>query len=315
MMEIKPYQTGDEKQILELFNISFGKPLSEVYWKWRFADHPEKKMMIMLMWDGEQLVGHYAVSPVRMFVEKEEVLTALSMTTMTHPDYAGRGIFKELAEALYSTEKSANNLAAVWGYPNNNSHYGFLKNVQWKNLEQVPTFSIDTKLIEETENQIQVGSGFGPRHAVGDSNANFKVQIKRDAAYLNWRYATNPVNEYVLFESEHEGEIHFVVAKKFGSFQEAGKFEADILEWELPADLKIQQQFLSAIKNHFGASQLARVNMWIPLNDPRHIQLEKIGFRNLAPITYSGIRLLNPEFGSMLNVGNWHYNMGYSDIY
>jgi GNAT superfamily N-acetyltransferase len=315
MMEIKPYQLGDEEHILSLFKISFGKALPQKYWKWRFEEHPEKKMMIMLMWDGEHLVGHYAVSPVRMLIEKEEVLTALSMTTMTHPEYAGRGIFTELAEALYSEQKTENNLAAVWGYPNNNSHYGFIKNVQWKNLEQVPTFSIDTKLIEETENQIQVGSGFGPRHAVGDSNVNFTVQIKRDAAYLNWRYATNPVNEYVLFESEHEGEMHFVVAKKFASFQEAEKYEVDIMEWEVPADIMLQKRFLSSIKKHFASHELCRFNMWMPLDDPRHIQLEKIGFRNLAPITYSGIRLLNPQYARMLTSGNWHYNLGYSDIY
>lgn len=315
MMEIRPYQPGDEQQILELFKISFGKPLSEAYWKWRFADHPEKKMMIMLMWDGDKLAGHYAVSPVRMLVEKEEILTALSMTTMTHPDYAGRGIFTELAEALYSTEKAANNLTAVWGYPNNNSHYGFIKNVQWKNLEQVPTFSVEVKMIEDVASQIQIGSGFETKHFKPEANPAFTIQVKRDVSYLRWRYSDNPVNEYVIFESDIQGELFFAVVKKFASFQEAGKFEADILEWEVPADVKIQQQFLSAIKKHFGGSQLSRINMWIPLNDPRHIQLEKIGFRNLAPITYSGIRLLNSEFASMLNSKNWHYNLGYSDIY
>ncbi len=314
-MEIRAYQKGDEKQILELFQLCFGKPLSESYWKWRFADHPENKMMIMLMWDGDRLAGHYAVSPVRMIVHQEEVLTALSMTTMTHPEYAGKGIFTELAESLYAEQKQINNLAAVWGFPNNNSHYGFIKNVQWKNLEQIPVFSIDSNLIRENEASVIVKEKFTQKHFKKPTTSPFEVGIKRDADYLNWRYTQNPSNTYVLFEEEIDRETFYVVAKKFRSFSDPSKHEIDLVEWELPADIQVQQNFLSAIKKHFGGDDMHRMNMWMPLNDTRHIQLEKLGFRNLAPVTYSGIRLLNPEFSSMLIPGNWHYKLGYSDIY
>lgn len=97
-MEIRDYKPGDEKQILKLFEYSFGKKLPEEYWHWRFIDNPQKQIMIKLMWDKEILAGHYAVSPIEMIVHGEKILTALSMTTMTHPDYIGKGIFTQLAK-------------------------------------------------------------------------------------------------------------------------------------------------------------------------------------------------------------------------
>ncbi len=84
-MKILPYKTGDEHAILNLFERSFGKKLSIEYWNWRFANHPSGIRMIMLMWDGDTLVGHYAVSPAKLVIHQQEILTALSMTTMTDP--------------------------------------------------------------------------------------------------------------------------------------------------------------------------------------------------------------------------------------
>ena len=39
-VDARPWKDGDEKAILELFQLSFGAPLSERYWRWRFLDNP-----------------------------------------------------------------------------------------------------------------------------------------------------------------------------------------------------------------------------------------------------------------------------------
>lgn len=312
-MKIAPYKSGDEKPILELFEASFGKKLSLEYWNWRFANHPSGKCMIMLMWDGERLAGHYALSPAKMIVEKCEVLTALSMTTMTHPDYAGRGIFTQLAEALYEEQRIQSGLAAVWGFPNNNSHYGFIKNLRWSNLEQIPTFSIETRQVQLVASTVKVAQEFTNVNRYSYDHARAHVQL--DTSYLNWRYINNPVNNYVVFERMNNGLVSFAVAKLFNSFTFPGESEVDIMEWEVPDDFSIQAEFLSEIKQYFSSSSVRRINMWMPLHDPRHIQLEKMGFRNHAPVTYFGIRLLNQHFDALLDAGNWHYGLGYSDIY
>ena len=66
-MEIRPYQPGDEKEIAALFLNAFGKPMPQGFWQWRYQKNPFlSDVLIHMMWDGNTLAGHYAVSPVEM---------------------------------------------------------------------------------------------------------------------------------------------------------------------------------------------------------------------------------------------------------
>lgn len=318
-MKITDYKNGDEKHILQLFEKTFGKPLSENFWKWRFLNNPVKKVMIKLMWDGELLVGHYAASPVHLICEGESVLTALSMTTMTHPDYAGKGIFSQLAEELYRTEHDNTQLKAVWGYPNNNSHYAFLKNLKWHNLEAVPTLSLGVHHIKESTTGITVKQvqTFSEKHVLAAKSVSqaFKVKLDKSQEYLKWRYCDHPENIYHIFEYEEGDLSYFAVTKVFPSFEVNGKFEVDLLEFNLPNETGIISAFLSEIKHFYSIYDLLKFNLWLPLNDSKHITLEKLGFTNTTPITYFGIRVLDATDSPLLESKNWDYSMGYSDIY
>ena len=89
------------------------------FWNWRFRENPfSDKEMISLMWDNDTLAGHYAVSPAAMIFDQQPALTALSMTTMTHPEYGGRGIFTQLANHLYDEIYREHQVKMVWGFPN-----------------------------------------------------------------------------------------------------------------------------------------------------------------------------------------------------
>jgi len=317
-MRITDYKPGDEEQILQLFEKSFGKPLSEKFWKWRFLDNPVNQVMIKLMWDGDLLVGHYAASPVKLICDGESILTALSMTTMTHPDYAGKGIFSQLAEALYRTEAEQTQLKAVWGYPNNNSHYAFMKNLEWSNLEAVPTFSLAARNIRDIpDSNVKQVTAFSEKHVLAAQSASKECRVKVDKSldYLGWRYGDHPENTYEIFEYETSDQSFFVVSKVFPSFDVKGTFEVDILELAVPNEAGIIAAFLSEIARVYSAYDLLKINLWLPLNDPKHITLEKLGFVNTAPVTYFGIKLLDPAYSPLLENKNWDYSMGYSDIY
>ena len=62
-MEVKDFQFGDEKDILSLFEITFGRFMRQDVWQWRFQNNPAGRFCIKLMWENDKLVGHYAVSP------------------------------------------------------------------------------------------------------------------------------------------------------------------------------------------------------------------------------------------------------------
>jgi hypothetical protein len=317
-MEIRNYNKGDEQHILDLFELVFRKPMLPDYWQWRFANNPTGKIMIKLMWDSEVLVGHYAVSPVFLLVDGEKTLTALSMTTMTHPDYAGKGIFSELAETLYTDEYKKNELAAIWGFPNTNSHYAFIKNLGWQDLEQIPSFSLDAqKLTDSAATGFNVADSFNANHynAFLEVCSNYCIKADRSPEYLNWRYIQNPSNKYVIFEYPEAQKSYYTIAKIFPSFSTPDQYEIDLLEIMFPADVKMLNALLNSIKKHFSNYPLLKINCWLPVADKKHILLEKLGFINELPITYSGVRLMDARYKSITQAQNWFYCMGDSDIY
>ena len=145
-MELRNYSLGDEHQIIALFEMVFKQKMSIEQWYWRFRDNPAGKYLIKLMWDDGILIGHYAVSPIIMNINGEEVLTAHSLPTMTHPEYGGRGIFKTLSLELYKELEETKECKAIWGFPNNNSHSGFIKSLGWSNLAVIDSVSSDSLL-------------------------------------------------------------------------------------------------------------------------------------------------------------------------
>ncbi len=317
-MEIRDYQAGNETHILALFQQVFKTPMKPEYWQWRFANNPCGKFMIKLMWDGDILAGHYAASPVNLLIEEKKVLSALSMTTMTHPDYGGQGIFGKLAESLYADGFKNQQLAAIWGFPNNNSHYGFIKNLQWQDFDQIPSFGIDVKKIPEgIDAPIQTADNFSTSHykAFLEVTKGWGVKVDRSPDYLNWRHIQNPSNNYVVFESTIEDKTYYAVTKVFRSFSSTEQYEVDLVELMFPPDIKLLQGLLGKIKQHYSNLPLLKFNCWLPIKDKKHILLEKLGFINEAPITYAGVHLIDPQYPSVYQPQNWFYCMGDSDIY
>jgi hypothetical protein len=317
-MEIRNYQQGDEVKILDLFKQSFHKEMSLEYWKWRFIDNPVNKVMIKLMWDNDVLAGHYAVSPLTISIDKEEYLSALSMTTMTHPDYAGRGIFSDLAEKMYEEENTRYDLKAVWGYPNLNSHYAFIKNLKWANLDRIPLLSLNLNKLKTIEsNEISLASQFNFRHSAAyEEVANrYRVKIKKDPKYLNWRYIDNPVNKYTVFQILGNEKSYFSVAKIYKSFDGSSEYEVDIVELNFPPDLTLLLKLLNKIKEFYSEKNVVRLNLWLPFDDPKHIFLEKLGFVCTSPVTFMGVRNMDSNLRVLEDVKSWNYCMGDSDVF
>ena len=323
-MKIADYKPGDEIEILKLFKTSFKKELSLNFWNWRFLNNPAGEVMIKLMWDGNTLAGHYAVSPVELIINGEVQLSALSMTTMTHPEYGGRGIFTTLAESLYCDIKEKHNVSSVWGFPNSNSHYGFIKNLKWKDLNVIPTLSISlNNFKEKRDERISVTKNFKEEHGITFHNTLLgenKLAVHRTKQYLNWRYSNNPVNNYTIFECHDQGNQYFAVTKCFALRSESGIEDVaiDLVEICFPADISLLYGLISEIVAFYSSNfntPLSRINLWLPLSDPKFILFEKMGFFIHSPLTFMGARSLSPAGYPTEKSQKWQYSMGDSDIY
>lgn len=317
-MHIERFKAGDELKIINLFLKSFGKPITYDFWKWRYLDNPfTASKMINLMWDGDILAGHYALFPVEMEINSAVTLSALSMTTMTNPDYAGKGIFRNLAEDLYSSIRENEKVNIVWGFPNLNSHYGFIKNLSWKDSGTIPTLRLkENKFSGISPHPYILTTGFKQEHVEKIKlNNSGKIAVNKTLDYLKWRYTHNPVNKYYIIETEDKSDLNFAVIKLFNSFETPGRQEIDILEHGYNPDGNIKGIIGSILK--FASDlkvDICAINTWMSLFDKRHMQLEKLNFTFDNPVTILGYRSLS-EKSTDFCLSDWSITMGDSDIY
>jgi hypothetical protein len=305
-MRIENFKEGDHIEILKLFTKSFGKDLSYDFWKWRFEDNPFGKHMIKLCWEDDILIGHYAVSPIEFIHNGNIDQGSLSMTTMTHPDWSGKGIFGKLAQDLYKDLEEIYNHSFVYGFPNSNSHYGFVKNLGWEDLGTIPTLSL--KRFQNFSSSISF-STYNNFEKVKVKEADNKFTIHKTQKYLDWRYTNNPINEYKI----HSIDNQTIVFKTFKSFTDPNKIEIDILELFCEANINIIMDLISSIIMDIEFEKIASINIWLPLDDKRHILFEKIGFQLSSPITFIGLKTFGNSKRS--NFNDFYFSMGNSDIY
>lgn len=313
-MEIRRYQEGDEAEILKLFKLVFKQEMTMDYWKWRFKDNPfTNEVFISLMWEGKDLIGHYAVSPVDMLFEENIESTALSMTTMTHPEHGGKGIFSQLAGHLYDDLKNEG-YKMVWGFPNNNSHYGFVKNLNWKDIAVVPMMSAQrSELRVKPENSdYRIIGSFDPDVLASIQDSNNPVRINKTREYLEWRYINNPSQIYKILNLENKKGL--VIYKIFPAFDDKQKWEVDLMELKFDQDIEILKEIINAILQEEPSKEVIKFNLWYSIFSEDRILLEKLGFKIGLPLTYLGHLSFN---GSEVisSYKNWEIGLGYSDVF
>jgi GNAT superfamily N-acetyltransferase len=313
-MEIKSYKDGDEHEILNLFRLAFSQEMPYDYWTWRFKHNPfSEDRFIQLMWDNEKLVGHYSLSPVELLINGLVHQTALSMTTMTHPAYGGKGIFTQLAEALYGVLQ-AKHYTMVWGFPNENSHYGFNKNLKWQDVATIPMLSLKAG---DLKSSALTGAYEQPNTFTDDlasllNQTEKSVSLHKTAAYLNWRYISIPTVNYKIITTE--GGSAILVYKVIPSFSDPSKREVDIMDIQFKNDHETLKKLLAAVR-HAEGDDIHQFNIWDSIFSKKQALLEKAGFKMASPITYLGFLNFDHQRTTVGDYKNWEVNFGLSDVF
>jgi len=311
-LDIRPWRPGDETAIIALFETVFARPMTPAFWRWRFLDHPAGGPLIMLAWDGDRLAGHYAASHAPLVVEGKPLAAALSMTTMTHPDYRGRGLFEALGGALYE-QLSAQGFAAIWGFPNTLSHLPFRGKLGWFDVCDVATMTLDLtqRAAPAADRRVVTVSQTDARFGALSARLARQTPIGglRDAPTLAWRIDRNPVNRYRLFALEEgDGIVGYAVTKAYGAAA------VDLVELRAEDDAagKLLLETVIAATAAEGARHL---HAWRLSHDAQRLVFERAGFAAGAPVTYFGGRALGPLSAAPDDLRHWRLSMLDSDIY
>jgi GNAT superfamily N-acetyltransferase len=314
ILDIRPYAPGDEDAIQDLFQKSYGRSLPLEVWRWRFQDNPAGPAIIELAWDGPTLAGHYAVSRVALRARGRDVATGLSGTTMTHPGYRGIGLFPALARRTYECMRREG-MAMVWGFPNANSHRGFVQDLGWMDISEIPFLRLS---MEKASPWAAVSDAFvelaevdGRFDSLWEAAApRDGVSVRRDCRHLTWRFESNPTETYRTLACVEGGGLKgYAVFKRYDT-------EIQIVDI-LAADTDTGSRIVSRMVEMALSESASAVCLWLNCSDPLHWALERRGFVNGAPVTYFGGLALEAGFEACgaYDFRNWYLTMGDSDVY
>jgi hypothetical protein len=118
-------RSGDQPELLELFNLVFGKGFSSTRWLWAYDRNPLAKPFLCVTLHDAECAGLAAVSPQRYVHENRMLAEGRIQNVMIHPDHRRKGIFLETMGRL--TESLEKDLDFLIGFPNDNSLPGFIK--------------------------------------------------------------------------------------------------------------------------------------------------------------------------------------------
>jgi hypothetical protein len=312
------FQPGDQNEIKKLYEFVFDTPMPLDLWNWRYLENPTGKVAILLAISGEDgtLAGQYALCPMPMTMGAEDIVGALSLDTMVHPNFQGQRMFTILAEDLYQ-RIADDGVPVVYGFPNGQSHPGFEKYLKWEDLvEHLPVYVrplrishllakvLPQPLLAQLAGPL-AGTGYqmwrltrgGPARAFRVTTVSgfderwdtlwqqarglAPIMVRRERSYLNWRYVNHPYHDYTIFSVERDNALlgYAVLRIQELSGLQTG-FIADLLT--LPGESGVAETLIEAVVAESKAKGCDMVSCLMLTHLPYAASLRRSGFL-LAP--------------------------------
>jgi hypothetical protein len=213
LVETRPYRSGDEAAILELFAKSFPHaPRSLEHFNWKFRGNPAGNERVSLTFEGERLVAHYAGYPVLFDESGRELIAQQIGDTMTDPSvrHIGRGASSMFGRtALHFYERFCEGqIAFNYGFNVANIQKFSLRFLRSDRVEPVMYRVRDARTIRPISRSERLLRGYRLRimKSAGVELDRFYARVcdayrflaRRDARYIRWRYLEHPESPYVV---------------------------------------------------------------------------------------------------------------------
>lgn len=228
-VRLRAYRPGDESEILRLFERCFHVQRSLEQWNWLYRVNPFGGPWIELAVDpNDRIVGHYSGYPVRFHRQFgggwRDLVASQVGDTMTAPEvrHLGRGPTSLLARlaATFYARRRADRVAFSYGFNTGNIHRFSLRYVGARELEEARQCVLrPARLAESTRASGRSLRLWGARVEVLDPRDRrldalfervrhgYRYLVRRDAAYLAWRYGAASGRDYRAFAVTLRGEI------------------------------------------------------------------------------------------------------------
>ncbi len=202
---VRPYQRGDEEQILKLFKLVFGKEKSLQHWQWEFLKHPYGIFISLAFLNGK-LVAQCASIPVRIRYKNKIIKGAQFVDCMSHPKTRGiavrkKGIFALTVQAFFDFFSGCGKIEYIYGFPGER-HFklgalvlGYKKAEPIAELISMPSSSKKSKKKFKVTHLDTLEEKDYLRIT---QKRNSLFSIHKPWEYFKWRYLESPI-KYDLF--------------------------------------------------------------------------------------------------------------------
>jgi len=227
--DINRYKPDDRRAVEALYRRVFGNDAAEASrhrWDWQYRRNPNNPGHEPEIWiarEGPALVGQYATMPVKLSLKGAEVRGSWGMDVMVAPERQRQG----LGEVLFRTWDR--NVGASLGLGLSDSSYRLFQKLNWPDVGPVPclvkpltrrafrrpnwpvpinrlvsALTLPIVLIVARTRPLQAEVRLIQRFddsftALWDELApKFDLAVRRDVAYLNWKYVSAPHVRYSI---------------------------------------------------------------------------------------------------------------------
>jgi hypothetical protein len=246
------YKDGDEVGLNSLYNSVFNQDRNLREWEWKYLASPvDSRSFIIVAKDGEKIVGQYPSISLYLKYGDAIVRAVQPADNSVDKDYRGgaKGIqvqmFLKFEEVLRD-----NGIALAFGFPNREAYVigkrllkytdlfkteHLFKRLSWRlalrrrmNIPLLVDFmgkisrviiklSIIVKIRPSKGVQFRWVSVFDKRidELWEKTSGHYRIMIKRDFKYLNWRYCKNPHNNYHILQAEKDGDVIGIIIVKY----------------------------------------------------------------------------------------------------
>ena len=229
MADVVRYRREDRRAVDALYRRVFGIDAAEasrLRWEWQYRRNPNNPGQEPEIWiarEGPAIVGQYATMPVRLLVRGSEVQGSWGMDVMVAPERQRQG----LGEVLFRTWDR--NVGASLGLGLSEASYRLFQKMRWPDVGPIPCFvkpltrralrrpgwpvAVNRIVSALTLPIVKIVARSRPLRAevrllqrfddsfteLWESIASkFDLAVRRDAAYLNWKYASAPHVRYSI---------------------------------------------------------------------------------------------------------------------
>lgn len=299
--------------IKETWEKAFNGTFNQIYWEWRFLQNPFESSpnIAYYMIDGK-LASYYALSESRFILNGVEIKAGLINMVMTHPDFAGMGLFAKL-EKEYNNKLLNTGYSFLYGFANHNAHRIHRKHAGWRDLFILNNFLALSESIVSKHKIIDKKIRFQDDISTEDDLRKFEPLkysgsnsfFLRNENFISWRFINNPVNKYYFLKIfENDKLIGICIYKKYVD-------SIDIMEIFYCDEVCRTDVIKNAVI--YLANKSSSISVWSNLHSEEHIYLESLCFQEKNFNTYFGYIPNNDKF--CIDHSDIHLRYTDSDVY